>query len=35
MILDVTLNDESNENGPWWAASVYYAPDGWKDDPAE
>jgi hypothetical protein len=38
LILDVTLKDEVDENGSWWAATVYYARDGWKDqataDPA-
>lgn len=31
MVLDVTLVDEVDENGPWWQATVYYSRDGWKD----
>lgn len=34
MILDVTLNDEIDENGPWWTATVYYSREGWEDDSA-
>lgn len=32
MVLDVTLVDEIDENGPWWQATVYYSRDGCKDD---
>jgi len=35
MVLDVTFNDEITEDGPWWSATVYYAPDGWADSATE
>lgn len=35
MVLDVTLSDEITDNGPWWSATVYYAPDGWASAEVE
>jgi hypothetical protein len=32
MILNATINDEIDENGPWWTASVHYARDAWKGE---
>ncbi|GAA1796812.1 hypothetical protein GCM10009795_047830 [Nocardioides hankookensis] len=26
-ILDVTIHQDITENGPWWAATVYWSPD--------
>ncbi len=26
-ILDVTIESEITEDGPWWSASVYWSPD--------
>lgn len=31
MILDVTLSTETTGDGPWWSATVYYAPNGWAN----
>lgn len=32
-ILDLTVESEITENGPWWSATVYWSPDG--DEPSE
>lgn len=32
MILDVTIAQEITADGPWFTATVYYAPDGWIEE---
>ena len=31
MILDLTIEQEITEDGPWFSATVYYSPGGWSD----
>ncbi len=32
-ILDLKVDSEITENGPWWSATVYWSPD--RDEPSE
>lgn len=31
MVLDMTIDQEITAEGPWFSATVYYVPDGWKE----
>ena len=33
MILDLTVEQEITAEGPWFSATVYYAPGGWTEQP--
>jgi hypothetical protein len=35
MILDFVIHDEITDLGSWFQATVYYAPDGWKESASD